>query len=63
MVLVYAKTRLTNFQDSGRSGIYKNATTVLGHLGCLRAVVKNKKRKKGKEEEEDKEEEEKEKYE
>ena len=43
MILVFAKTRITNFQDSGRSGIYKNPTTVLGHLGCLRAVVKNNK--------------------
>ena len=28
MILVFAQIRLTNLQDSGRSGIYKNATTV-----------------------------------
>ena len=43
MILVFAKTRITNFQDSGRSGNYKNAATVLGHFGCLKAVVKNNK--------------------
>ena len=43
MISVFAKTSLTNSQDSVRSGIYKHATTVLGHLGCLRAVVKNNK--------------------
>ena len=60
MILVFAKTRITNFQDSGRSGNYKNAATVLGHFGCLKAVVKNNKWEKGKEnkeQEEDKEEE------
>ena len=35
MILVFAKTRITNFQDSGRSGNYKNAATVLGHVWKL----------------------------
>ena len=48
MILGFAKTRITKFQDSGRSGNYKNAATVLGHFGRLKAVVKNKKQEKRK---------------